>query len=60
MDVKKRAAYTQRILRGAALKNYKAVLVECKQLAKDLVGYSWNLGKFEELSTDNLWTWDKK
>ena len=39
-----RVAYMQRILRGAALKNYKAILVECKKSAKDLTGESWDLG----------------
>ena len=44
VDVDQRVAYLQRILRGSALKNYKAVLVECKQSANDLMGDSWGLG----------------
>ena len=56
MDVEKRVAYMQRILRGAAIKNYKTVLVECKQSTKDLAGDSWNLGELKEISTDNFWT----
>ena len=44
IDVDQRVACTQIILRGYALKKYQAVLVECKQLAKDLVGDSWDLG----------------
>ena len=39
MDVEKRLSYTQRILRGAVIKKYRAVLVECKHLAKDIAGY---------------------
>ena len=38
MDVDQRLAYKQRILRVAALKKYKVVLVDCKQSAKDLAG----------------------
>ena len=37
-----------------------AVLVECKQSGKYLVGYKWDLGKMKELSTDKLSTWAKK
>ena len=37
MDVYKILSYTQRILIGSSLKKFKAVLVECKQLGKDLV-----------------------
>ena len=59
MYVEQRAAHAQRILRGAALKKYKAVLLECKNSEKDLVGYSCNLGKLKELSTDEFWTWAK-
>ena len=38
MNVDKRLAYTQSILRGAALKKYREVLVTCRQSAKDLAG----------------------
>ena len=38
-DMDQRLAYTQRILRGAVIKKYRAVLVECKHLAKDIAGY---------------------
>ena len=44
----------QRIMRGAALKKYKAVLLECNQLAKDLAGENWTLGDLKELSTDDF------
>ena len=54
MDVDQRVSYTQCILRGAALKNYKAVLVECNQSANDLAGDSWYLGELKEISTDNF------
>ena len=57
MDVDQRVAYTQRILRGAALKKYISVLVECKQLAKDIAGDKWDLGKLKGIPTENLWAW---
>ena len=56
MDVYQRVAYTQQIIRGAALKNYKAVLVEYKRSAKELAGDKWTLGVLKGLSTDDLWT----
>ena len=57
MEVYQRIAYTQRILRGVALKKYKAVLMDCKQSAKDLVGYKGSLGHLKALSTEDFWTW---
>ena len=39
IDVDQRVSYTQRILSGAALENNRLVLVECKQLEKELAGY---------------------
>ena len=60
MDVDQRVAYKKCILRGTALKNYKAVLVECMQLAKDLAGDSWYLGALKYLYRDDFWTWAKK
>ena len=57
MDVDKMLAYMQRIFRGAALKKYKAVLVECNHLAKELTGDKLTLGALKELSVDNFWTW---
>ena len=56
----KRVAYLQSILIEYAIKKYKAVLVECNQSEKDIVGYEWDLGKVKELSTDKLSTWVKK
>ena len=50
MDVTKRLAYMQRILRGAALKKYREVLVACRQLEKEIVGDEWNIGKLAGLS----------
>ena len=38
MDVDQSIAYKKCLLRGAALKKYKAVLMKCKDLAKDLAG----------------------
>ena len=57
--VDQRVAYTQRILIGAALKKYKAVLGECKQLTKEIAGDKWYLGALKGLSMDNLWAWEK-
>ena len=60
LDVDQRVAYTQLIIRGAALKNYKAVLLECKHLAKYLARDSWDLVKLKKLSTDYFYNWEKK
>ena len=38
MDVEKMLSFTQRILKGAALKKYREVLVICRQSAKELAG----------------------
>ena len=56
MDVDKRLAYTQRILRGAALKKYQEVLVTCRQSEKDLTGDEWTLGKLNGISAEDSWT----
>ena len=60
IDVVQRVVYMQHILRGVALKNYKAVLVECKQLAKDIVGYKWDLIALKEIFKGYFWNWSKK
>ena len=60
MDMYQRVAYTQQIPREAALKIYKAFLVECKQSEKDLAGDKWDLGALRELSMENFCTWAKK
>ena len=57
MDMDKRVAYMQRILIGAALKNYREVLVSCSNLAKELVVDKWNLRKLTGLSAEAFWTW---
>ena len=59
MDVDQRLVYTQRILRGYAIKKYKAVLLDCKKLAKDIAGESCTLGDLKGLSTYEFWTWYK-
>ena len=59
MDVKKRVSHTQRILKGAALKKYREVLVPYRQSAKELAGYEWNFGKLVGLSAEAFWTQDK-
>ena len=53
-DVDKRLAYTQRILRGYALKKYREVLVTCKQLVKDLASDEWNLRDMSGISTEDF------
>ena len=57
MDLDKSLAYTQRILRGAAIKLYQEVLVTCKHTAKELAGDEWNLGHLTGLSSEYFWTW---
>ena len=59
MDVYQRLAYTQIILRGSALKKYKAVLLECKQLVKYIAVDKWTLGEMKGLSTNDFWAWEK-
>ena len=46
-------------MRGAALKKYKVVLLECKKSTKDLAGDKWTLGALKYLSTNDVWTWSK-
>ena len=59
MDVDRRLAYTQRILRGSALKKYREVLVTCRKSEKEIAGNEWILGKLTELSVEDFWTWEK-
>ena len=59
MEVDQSIAYMQRILRGAALKKYKAVLMECKEQAKDLTRDNYTLGDLKALSTEDFWNWAK-
>ena len=58
-EMDKRLAYTQRILRGSALKKYQEVLVTCKQPAKEIAGDKWTLGDMIGVSTEDFWTWEK-
>ena len=50
MDVDQRVDYMQSILRGAALKNYKVVLLDCKHSEKDIAGEKWTLGELKGIS----------
>ena len=52
--VGQRLAYTQRVMRVFSIKKYEAVLLECKQLTKYLMGDNWTLDKLKWLSTDNF------
>ena len=49
-------AYTQHILRGAALKKYREVLVACRHPEKELVVDEWNLGKLGRISIEAFCT----
>ena len=44
---------------GAVINKYKAVLLECKQLEKDITGDKWTLGDLKGLSTEDFWTWEE-
>ena len=43
-DVDQRLVHMQCILRGFLLKEYNAVLIECKKLGNELAGDKWALG----------------
>ena len=60
MDVDQRINHTHRLLIGSPPKKYKAVLTECKELTKELVGDQWNFGDVKEIPTELLWNWDKE
>ena len=51
MDVDKRLAYTQRIIRGFTLTKYREVLVTCRHSAKNIAGDMWTLVKLTGLSS---------
>ena len=59
MNFDQRVAYTQIILREAALNTYKAFLLECNQLAKYLTGDKCTLVELKGQSTYDFWTWAK-
>ena len=59
MDGDRGLAYTQRILKGYALKHYREVMILCRSLAKELAGNQWNLSKLSGISADVFWTWAK-
>ena len=58
-DVDQIVTYTECIMRGEALKKYKAVLLEYKKLEEYLAGDKWTLGELKGISTEDFWTWDK-
>ena len=51
--------YTQRTLRGAALKKYKHILMVCKEWVKGLSGDQWNLVETKYVTMEQLWAWYK-
>ena len=57
MELENIIAYIQRIFRGATLKNYREVLVAYSQLAKELMGDEWTLGKLAGLPAEAFWNW---
>ena len=60
MDLDQMFAYTQSILSGDTFKEYKAVQLDFKQSANDLVGDKWTLGELKGLSTDDFCSWSKR
>ena len=54
MEVDQRVVYMQTILRGSAINKYKTVLLECKQLVKNLMGDKWTLGDLKALFIENF------
>ena len=56
MYMDQRVAYTQLIIKGFVLKNYREVMVGFRQSAKELAGDEWNLGKLAGLCADYFWT----
>ena len=59
MEVDQSIAYMQRIMRVSELKKYKAVLMECKESAKDPIGDKYTLGNLKVLSLEDFWNWAK-
>ena len=57
--VDKRVKYTQKILRGTALKKYKQVLAGYKESEMGLSGDQWNMGAKNDVTMEQLWAWDK-
>ena len=56
MDVNQGINFKRRLLRGAAIKIYMAVLKEYKELAKELLGDQWNRVDVKKLSMERFWT----
>ena len=54
IDVDQMVVYMQVILIRYALNKYRAVMVECKQSAKELAGDNWDLCKLKGISTDDF------
>ena len=58
-DVDERIKFIERILKGATLKKFRAVLLYCKGNIVLEAGENWNLGKPNEVSMENFWTFEK-
>ena len=59
LDVDRRVNYTQNLLRGPVLKNYKTVMAECKDPSKGISGDQWTLSATKYVTMEQLWTWTK-
>ena len=56
MDIDLRIKYTESILQGPAIKNFRQVLVECKDSEKGLYGYQWSIGWTNDVTMKQFWT----
>ena len=55
MDVDERIKYTHRIHRETEINKCKQVLELCKESAKGISGYQWNLGAKKYVTMEQLW-----
>ena len=60
LNVYQRFNYKHRLLRGDALKEYKAVLEECKETANDISGDQWALSEANCITVGRFLTWAKE
>ena len=54
MDVDNRIKYMHHIIRETVLKKYKHVLLGCKDLAKVISGYQWELGVTKDVTMEQF------
>ena len=58
-DIDKRVNYTERILAGPALNNYREIFLVCKETENFYSGYQWDLVEAKDISMDNFGDWAK-